>query len=200
MFTKELPTKEILDELLLADFDTGKLYWKERDSKWFKTVRDCNAWNTRFSVKEAFTLLKTNGYLVSSIFNKSYMAHRIIYKMYHGVDPEYIDHISGVRTDNRIENLRSVTHQENNKNAKTSRNNSSGYQGVTLYKVTNKFRVNISINNKQIHLGYYNNLSDAVKIRKEAELKYGFHSNHGRVVKIESQNISQLSLRACWVS
>lgn len=180
MFTKELPTKEILDELLLADFDTGKLYWKERDSKWFKTVRDCNAWNTRFSVKEAFTLLKTNGYLVSSIFNKSYMAHRIIYKMYHGVDPEYIDHISGVRTDNRIENLRSVTVCENNQNQKIRIDNASGIQGVYWHKRDKNWQAQINTNKERKFLGSFENLEDAIFARKQAELKFGYHPNHGR--------------------
>lgn len=61
-----LPSKEILDELLHADFQTGKLYWKKRDSKWFKEVRRANAWNAKFSGKEALNSL-SNGYKSGSI-------------------------------------------------------------------------------------------------------------------------------------
>ena len=48
-------TQEIIRKLLDYDPETGKLTWRARDRKWFKSDRDCNAWNAKLSGKEAFT-------------------------------------------------------------------------------------------------------------------------------------------------
>jgi HNH endonuclease len=174
-----LPSKKTLDELLHADFETGRLYWKERDAKWFKKESDRKTWNTQYSGEEAFSVL-TRGYFVGGLFYKLYRAHRIIYKMYYGVDPVQVDHINGVRSDNRILNLRSVTNQENSRNQKLRSTNISTFQGVCFHKPTKKWRSYINLNGKQIHLGLFENIEEASLVRKQAEIKYGFHNNHGR--------------------
>lgn len=80
-----------------------------------------------------------------------------------------VDHINHNTLDNRKENLRCCSMFENNKNRKS---NTSGYAGVYFYKPTNKWRAFITCKRKQISLGCFNTLDEAIKVRQEAEQKY----------------------------
>ena len=91
-----------------------------------------------------------------------------------------IDHINGDSFDNRIDNLRLITRAENSKNKKVAINNTSGHVGVLLCKKSNKWRAFINSNGNQIHVGTYEDKAKAVEARKQAEIKYGYHENHGR--------------------
>ena len=122
-----------------------------------------------------------NGYQQIYVDGKIYYAHRLIWLHVHGAfPPEQIDHINGDRTDNRIENLRAVNNQENHRNERKSKNNTSGATGVFWAAKISKWRGQIRIGKKNIHLGVFDNWFDAVCARKSAEKKYGFHPNHGR--------------------
>ncbi len=85
---------------------------------------------------------------------------------YDGSSP--IDHINNDGLDNRECNLRICTKQEN------SMNNHKDYKivGVNFYKANQKYSARIMVNYKGIHLGYYENIEDAIKARREAEIKY----------------------------
>ena len=91
-----------------------------------------------------------------------------------------IDHLDHDRSNNRIENLRLVTHKENGRNISKKKNNTSGITGVRWNKARQKWVAQISINKKGIYLGLYNNLLDAVAARKRAEKFYGFYENNGK--------------------
>ncbi len=93
---------------------------------------------------------------------------------------DQIDHINGVRTDNRIGNLRSVTSRENSRNLKLPTNNTSGRIGVMWSGRDSKWLAVIQVDGGKKHLGYFDNFEDASNARKAAELKYDFHENHGR--------------------
>lgn len=84
-------------------------------------------------------------------------------------DGEVIDHINRDKTDNRIQNLRQVSRQENNINIAPRRNNKSGYKGVDWYKPYGKWRSRIKIYGKETSLGYFDSLDDAIAARKLAE-------------------------------
>jgi hypothetical protein len=100
--------------------------------------------------------------------------------MHYGVWPtQLIDHINGDRADNRIVNLRQTTQSENMRNRRKSTNNTSGYVGV--YKVGAKWRARISVDSKNMNLGIYDTIEQAVQARKQAEIDYGYHENHGRI-------------------
>lgn len=133
-----LPSAEVLREMYDYNPETGKLYFRPKPG----TGRAINSFNAKYAGKEAFTWTDKDGYRRSEIRGRSVPAHRVIWKMVHGVDPQEIDHINHDRADNRIVNLRDVTRSENLKNA-TPRNVSGEVQvrryGATRFRVTAHF-------------------------------------------------------------
>ncbi|MCK4830546.1 HNH endonuclease [bacterium] len=124
--------------------------------------------------------LQTNGYLQVRIDGRAYLSHRLACLYMTGRWPKnQMDHINHIRTDNRWSNLREATQQENLKNKSMQKNNKSGVNGVHWRKSNNKWRSKIIVNRKELYLGEYDNFDDAAAVRKEAEIKYGFHENHG---------------------
>lgn len=79
-----------------------------------------------------------------------------------------IDHINGDGLDNRKENLRAVRHQQNIHNTKPPKNNSSGYKGVSFDKTRNKWQAKITFNRKQLHLGRFDTIEEAVEAYDKA--------------------------------
>lgn len=141
-----------------------------------------NVWNAQFADKPAFARVDhSTGYHRSTIFNLNVYAHRVAWAMHHGEWPSgCIDHINGVRTDNRIENMRDVERIQNHMNMTRSRRNKSGVTGVFWYSRAKVWHAYISDNGKRVHLGSFSDKSDAIAARKAAEVKYGYHPNHGR--------------------
>jgi hypothetical protein len=80
-------------------------------------------------------------------------------------DKPCIDHIDGNRQNNHIENLRFATYSENSHNAKTRKDNISGHKGIRYDEITKRWRVRITIDGTQIHLGGYVNKEDAIQAR-----------------------------------
>jgi len=181
MTAEDLPTPATLRKLLSYDPDTGLLTWRRRPPEMFPDEQYGRAWNTRYAGKPAFATATRDGYRCGRIFGKAYPAHRVAYAIHHGNWPRgSIDHISGVKTDNRIANLRDVSHTENLRNAAMPSTNTSGACGVYWHKNSGKWRCMIKVNGKLQSLGYFEDFGDAVVARKAAEVKYGFHPNHGR--------------------
>jgi hypothetical protein len=110
---------------------------------------------------------KSNGYNSITINHKEYMIHRILAYLFLGLDIEnstqFIDHINGIRDDNRLENLRIVTHQQNCFNIL----NTKGYT-----KIGNKYQARIMTNRKTIYLGYYDTEEEAKQTYLDAKKKY----------------------------
>jgi len=114
---------------------------------------------------------KANGYISYKVLVDSvqtqYSAHRIVYLL-HNPDMNQsllIDHINGITTDNRIENLRLVTNQHNHFNRLTA-------LGFSWDKREQKFRANICADGKVMHLGYYDNILDARAAYLRGKKKY----------------------------
>lgn len=152
---------------------TGIIIWRPRGKP---------GWDVRWAGNRAFCCM-THGYYVGVILGKrSIGAHRVAFKYVHGFEPDEIDHINGVRTDNRIANLRSVSRLENRRNAATPKTNKSGIVGVHFKKQKKKWVAYISENDKYKHIGYFDTKEAAAVARKQAEHDLGFHPNHGRVL------------------
>ncbi|MDR1626432.1 MAG: HNH endonuclease [Spirochaetia bacterium] len=85
-----------------------------------------------------------------------------------------VDHKDGNRLNNRKSNLRACTVRKNNMNRGMTGFNKSGYRGVHFSKRNGKWRALISLNNRNIHLGYFERVRDAsAAYEKAAELLYG---------------------------
>jgi hypothetical protein len=173
-------TPEDLPIFFDVNFDSGKLFWKERDKSYFSSTRFHAIWNKRFAGKQAFSADHKDGYKHGILMSKAYLAHRVIYAMKHGVWPNYIDHINGDKSDNRISNLRSVTKSENGCNSKKPYTNKSGYIGVSWNARDKRWAAYITLNKKRKALGNFKEIEDAIVCRKNSEIALGFHPNHGR--------------------
>lgn len=118
------------------------------------------------------------GYVHIGINRKLYLAHRLAFLWMDGSIPdEQVDHINGVRNDNRWSNLRRASQSENARNTKLHSTNSSGAIGVSWDGRRSAWRVRIGVQ----WIGYYRKFEDAVDARKEAEKANNYHQNHGRV-------------------
>lgn len=136
--------------------------------------------NRRFKVGEevGYTV---DGYKMSKVLGKSYMLHRLAWLYEYGVLPtEQIDHIDHDRTNNRISNLRLVKHSDNAKNQTKRCTNTSGHTGVVWNKANQKWIAQIKVDYKYKYLGSFENKEKAIEMRKQAEIEYGFHKNHGK--------------------
>ena len=120
-----------------------------------------------------------NGYYAVRTNGKSFYLHRLAWLYYYGIEPNTIDHIDGNKTNNKINNLRNVTQQCNQKNMKKSKANISGHTGIYRHSKNEKWVANICINGKTKYLGSFFNISEAIEIRKKAEIENNFHKNHG---------------------
>ena len=174
--------KDIYNDLLSYDIETGNLFWKFRDRKWFDCEAEFKRWNGRFPGKRALTGDNGKGYKVGAILSKRVSSHRVVWEMHFGKIPEgmQIDHVNGVRDDNRIENLRLVTCSQNNKNRKAQKT-STGKMGVHFRRDNSMWRAIISHEGNCMRLGQYKTYEEAVLAREAAEVSLGYHSNHGRI-------------------
>lgn len=174
-------TFNVLWEILNYDLGTGKLFWRERPRKYFKSEGSWKAWNKQYPGKEALNTDDTYKYKQGRIFGKLHLAHKIIWMMCFEKWPDgEIDHIDKDRSNNRLTNLRDVTHLDNMKNLTVFSSNTSGVSGVKFYKALSKWMVTINVNKKRLHLGYYTDFDEALRVRKAAEIIFGYHPNHGR--------------------
>jgi len=177
-------TQERLKQLLIYNPDTGVFIWKKRQG----IDRETRRWNSRYYGKVAGYKRVDKGvsstrYIVVSIADRPFLAHRLAFLYMTGNFPEdKIDHINGNSLDNRWVNLRAVTVLENNRNKRLPRNNTSGVVGVYWHKWHRKWNAMISVGGRLISLGYFTDMADAVVVRRNAEREYGYHANHGRVI------------------
>lgn len=172
------PPRQYLLECFDLDLDTGLLTWRARPRHHFKTDAHWKVWAGRWAGVPAFREPDKDGYLMGRLDGKRRKAHRLIWKMLHGVEPLEIDHIDGDKANNRPDNLRSVTKSENMRNAPRPRANISGVVGVSQRR--GKWSARIKRNRRNIYLGDFHRFEDAVAARKAAEERFGFHPNHGR--------------------
>ena len=138
------------------------------------------------SGRKAGTIATTktkNGYLeiCTYVDKKRYRiyAHRFAFLYMTGEIPKQVDHDDRNRLNNVWSNIESSSNRENSKNKKRYSSNTSGVCGVTWNKASKKWQGQIKVDYKNINLGLYAEFSDAVNARKNAEVLYGFHKNHG---------------------
>jgi hypothetical protein len=149
-------SQDLLCEIF--EYKDGELYWKTRTS-------------IRIVIGKKVGYLDKDGYTYTRINGKYYGIHRLIFMMFNGYVPELIDHIDRNPTNNRIENLRSVTKSENALNSKISSTNTTGVKGVSWHKAAQKYHARITINGVCINLGLHKHLQEAKKAISEFKIK-----------------------------
>lgn len=169
-----------------------QLFWLPREPSDFASEcsrmreRMCKMWNAQYAGLEAFTVIGKRGYHVGTINYKPHYKHRVLWAMHYGEWPSgCIDHINGVKTDNRIENLRDVSHAENMRNLSMSKANKTGVTGVWFDAARNKYQAYITHNKKRVRLGRFDTLEEAAEARREIQSTLLFSQRHGEDVSLD---------------
>lgn len=150
---------------------TGVFTWKKRKEK--------NNWNSRYAGK-VVGCMSPEGYLVTSIYNKSYRLHVIAWLYVTGLMPEKVDHKNRIKSDNRFLNLRVCNPSQSAHNTGLKPNNKSGYKGVRWNKQCKKWQAVVKLKYKQYHAGLFDCSYDAALAydKKAKELHGDFaHTN-----------------------
>jgi hypothetical protein len=157
----------ITQELALEHFEykDGNLYWKKhRKTTMIGTLAGC----------------ESRKYWYVELKGKKYMLHRVVFLMFYGKLSQVIDHIDGNPSNNKIENLRLATQQQNCYNSVLRKNNTSGIKGVNWHKLRSKWKVEIRIGGKKQHFGLFKDIELAELVAQEARNKYHKEfKNHG---------------------
>jgi hypothetical protein len=169
-----LPSQAQLKELLDYDPDTGVFTWLERPLESFAKASVGKMWNGRFAGKPAGSV-HSSGYLLISLGDKTYKAHRLAWRWVTGQEPsDLIHHANKDRLDNSFANLRDVTQVESSRARALHSNNRSGARGVSWSKTRGLWRAEINGDSRKRELGFFESFDDAVAARKAAELIHGY--------------------------
>lgn len=157
-------TQARLKELLHYDADTGVFTWIAN------TIR----------IGRVAGGLDKNGYVLIHIDGKRRKAHRLAWLYINGEFPtQYIDHVTCIRSDNRLSNLREASKSENEHNRHKYSNNKAGFKGVSWHAASQKWQSCIKVNGKQKHLGLFDVAEIAHKAYCEAAKEL-----HGNFAKL----------------
>lgn len=151
----------------LFNYSNGNLYFKTRVAN-------------RVSVGDKVGWIDKRGYVKTEVNYKAYFVHRLIYAYHYGLIKNQIDHINGVKHDNRIENLRDCTPSQNVRNQSINSSNTSGVKGVHYRPHLGKYQARLTIDGKRVSLGHFKNIKDAEEcVRRERKAQHGEYCNHG---------------------
>lgn len=149
---------DYIKELLSYDPDTGLFTWKK----------------SRRGVKKGTIAGNKNdrGYIQIKVNYKFYKAHRLAFLFMNQELPNMVDHIDGVKDNNKWDNLRPCNKSENGGNSKIRSDNTSGYKGVSFNKKSKKWVSYLYINGRQVFLGRFDCPIEAHKEYCKAAKKY----------------------------
>ena len=151
-------TQDYLKQVLSYDQDTGM----------FRHLRTSG--NGRLNAPAGFY---HNGYVLIGIDRIEYRAHRLAWLYVYGDWPLIqIDHINGIKDDNRMSNLRLATRSQNSRNSKVSKNNKCGLKGVCFEKYTGRWKAQIYFDGQNRNLGRFNTKESAHAAYIMAALKH----------------------------
>lgn len=155
-------TPEYLSSVFKYDPETGDLSWRD-------------AHTNRVKAGDVIRAKIGNGYYAVQLDCHRMRVHNVVWAMHYGKFPEgVIDHINGIKTDNRISNLRDVTHSQNAYNVGKQKNNTTGVKGVS--RNGSGFKAEISAEKKSHYLGTFSSLDQAAQAyANAAKILHGKH-------------------------
>lgn len=133
--------KELLHKLF--EYRDGLLIWKV----------DPKTGNKRIGTISG--TVNGNGYRQVIVEGKIRLYHRVIFMYHHGYLPKYVDHRDRNRLNNKIENLREATAEQNQRNRGLGRNNTTGYLGVSFCNQTKKYVAGTKYKGKHLNMGRF---------------------------------------------
>ena len=160
--------------------DIVQIYFNDSDEF---TIVNLDAWNTISYIQNLCWYKGRNGYVYAHIpknmrkefNNKEFiLLHQLICPCVDGFEP---DHLDRNRLNNLSSNLIAKTHSENIQNKGLAHNNQSGVTGVCWRERLKKWQAYITVQQKQINLGYFTDKDAAIQARKNAEMKYFWQNN-----------------------
>lgn len=161
-------------------YDNGALYWASDP----EIVKSWPGSRKRYAGCRAFKKM-VRDYMAGRFGGRRYYAHQIVWLLFNDELPKSIDHINGDKCDNRVENLRAATQQEQSRNLPLRRDNKTGFVGVRFRAdLGNKWIAEIHLDGKQKYLGCFSDKMSAVAARAEAARAAGFSPIHGRIAKV----------------
>ena len=158
-----VPKDQVTQKLIRETFDyfEGNLIWVKPKARWL-------------SKGDKVGCQRSDGYIVTNVFGRNYLLHRLIWFWHFGDWPKLLDHIDQNRSNNRIENLRSVNKRINVYNTdKLWSHNTSGIRGVSWDSKNKKWTARFKCNGKYEFLGYFDSKEDAQFSRQQAERSLG---------------------------
>ena len=152
-------TAERLRELLSFDVETG-LFTRLTST------------NRRIKPGVVNGCVRPDGYILIGVEKSHFLAHRLAWFYVHGFWPDQIDHINGIKHDNRLSNLRACCQAENSQNLTIRKNNTSGFVGVSFRPDMGKFAAEIGVNKQKIKLGLFPTAELAAEAYASAKYKH----------------------------
>jgi hypothetical protein len=151
-------TPDQLRQILSYDAEAGRFFWLVDLGRAARVGVEANQAD------------KGDGYRRIKINGKHYAAHRLALCLAHGAWPaQDVDHINGDRSDNRLANLREVSHKVNMQNQRKPRaDNPAKLLGVGWHKASQAWRARITIDGKQTHLGLFKTAEEAAQAHLNA--------------------------------
>lgn len=184
-------TPELCRQLLDYDAESGRLFWRKRPPEMFVDTgtggNRANAarWNGQYAGREALCAAcrPDKNRRSGTLLGRKVYAHRVAWAIVYGEWPTHsIDHIDGDAGNNRIENLRDVSHGENMLNKWKAANNASGVNGVSWNKNRKKWEAYTKIGGKRCSLGHWKTIEEAQAARYAADRLLGFSKRHGQTL------------------
>jgi HNH endonuclease len=173
-------TPDVCRQLVEYNPETGRFYWRQRDQKWFSDRRSHSTWNGKYAGKEAFLVYTEDGYRKGLLLKVSVRASRLAWAITYGEWPKgEVDHINGVKDDNRISNLRDVVRAVNARNRSLRRDNRSGFNGIGVMPASGKWKAFIRGFDRNIALGVFETKAEAIAARLAAQKVLGYSLRHG---------------------